>query len=266
MENRFEPIPSEQQRWGSALPPPLRSHAPQDIEAQNAQALCLRVQDMLPSLIEHDGDIRPEIASAVYGHLAVCPECAREFDTMQRLVALVEDLPALELPMDYSGLIMQRIQEENLAAAALFLPHETITAPPVLDTALETTSSSLNEAHSRSLLERAGLMPRLLLVGALTAAFLLLAVSEWGRASLSISAETLGSWLGQVAHIARHLPVLGWIVEAACNALNHVSHSIQQAYRSLGTRAAQGLVLDVALFAGAYVLLSRRNRARQYGI
>jgi len=67
---------------------------------------------MLPDLLENDGSVRPEMATAIYAHLAVCPGCSREYDQMQRVIARIEALPPAEMPMDFSGVIMRRIQEQ----------------------------------------------------------------------------------------------------------------------------------------------------------
>src|SRR5438067_387098 len=101
MENRFEHTPpEEQQGWGAyATPPPYPDQQNSyHSELPQGMNLCARVRDMLPSLLENDGEIRPEMAAALYGHLAVCPGCAREFEEMQRVVAVLEALPPAEMP------------------------------------------------------------------------------------------------------------------------------------------------------------------------
>src|SRR5438552_1551000 len=124
MENRSEHIPPEQ-GWGAyATPPTYPSHSayqrpdPPGAEAQLNQEstlppqanLCAWVREKLEPLLENDDEIRPEMATALYGHLAVCQGCAQAFEQIQKVVAMLEALPPLELPMDYAPLILRRIQ------------------------------------------------------------------------------------------------------------------------------------------------------------
>jgi len=83
---------------------------PQQITQVCAAGLCERVHEKLQLLLENDPEINPEMVTALYGHLAVCAECSSDFQTMRRLVNLMETLPTAELPMDYSQQILQRIQ------------------------------------------------------------------------------------------------------------------------------------------------------------
>jgi hypothetical protein len=111
MENRFDHNPPEEQGWGNYVTPPgaagRNSYRPgsQPLET----ALCQRVREMLPHLLENDGEIRPEMARQVYGHLSVCPGCAGEFDEMERVILLMDKMPPAEMPQDFSQIIMQRI-------------------------------------------------------------------------------------------------------------------------------------------------------------
>ncbi|GEM_PF-2000245 len=111
MENRFDHNQPEEQGWGGYVTPPgapgRNSYRPgsQPLET----ALCQRVREMLPHLLENDGEIRPEMARQVYGHLSVCTGCAGEFDEMQNVILLMEKMPPAELPQDFSQIIMQRI-------------------------------------------------------------------------------------------------------------------------------------------------------------
>ena len=72
--------------------------------------VCLQVREQLQALLENDGSIRSETATALYVHMAVCSECAREFEAMQRVVHMLEAMPLADLPTDYSRLVMSRIQ------------------------------------------------------------------------------------------------------------------------------------------------------------
>ncbi len=130
MENRFEHTPPEGQGgWGAYVTPPAVPGQQQNnagaTETQAQVGLCAHVQDLLPALIENDGQIRPEMATTLYGHLAVCKACAREFAEMKRVIQMLAALPPAEMPMDYSGLIMSRIQTEMLSVPGLVAPHPT---------------------------------------------------------------------------------------------------------------------------------------------
>ena len=111
MENRFDHNQPEEQGWGDYVTPPgapgRNSYTPGTFPLETA--LCQRVREMLPHLLENDGEIRPEMARQVYGHLSVCTGCAGEFDEMQRVILLMDKLPPAEMPQDFSQIIMQRI-------------------------------------------------------------------------------------------------------------------------------------------------------------
>lgn len=111
MENRFDHNQPEEQGWGGYVTPPgapgRNSYTPGAFPLETA--LCQRVREMLPHLLEKDGEIRPEMTRQVYGHLSVCAGCAGEFDEMQRVILLMEKLPPAEMPQDFSQIIMQRI-------------------------------------------------------------------------------------------------------------------------------------------------------------
>src|SRR5258708_1114651 len=65
MENRFEHSQPEEQGWGAYVTPP-RYTGPEHTEPsvrRTQTGLCARVVEMLPALLENDGDIRPEMAT-----------------------------------------------------------------------------------------------------------------------------------------------------------------------------------------------------------
>lgn len=111
MENRFDHNHSEEQGWGNYVTPPgtpgRNSYRPNHTPLETA--LCQRVREMLPHLLENDGEIRPEMARQVYAHLSVCAGCAGEFDEMQQVIQLMEKMPPVDMPQDFSQIIMQRI-------------------------------------------------------------------------------------------------------------------------------------------------------------
>ena len=125
MENKFEHNEPEQQNWKKYLQPvnpPIQQ--PQQNVSQDA--LCAWVCEQLSYLLDNDGSVRPEQAAGIHGHLALCRHCAQEWEEMQNVVALVENLPPVALPRDFSGLVMQRIEQQNAPFAQHIVSPQTI--------------------------------------------------------------------------------------------------------------------------------------------
>ncbi|HZP85060.1 MAG TPA: hypothetical protein VFB21_25710 [Chthonomonadaceae bacterium] len=294
MENRFEHLPPEEnQGWGAyATPPPIPGQ--QNIQRADTppqSSLCVRVREMLPSLIENDGEIRPEMAQALYGHLAGCPGCAREFDEQQRVVKLVESLGQAELPMDFSARIMRHIQSRPAPIADAPRPKDAA-APPFVavsvatlkDTAATAGSEQKTEAKPQGVrmttsVTRLKSLPtqeqdliaptvahsweRLTLAGALSAVLTVFLMTEWGRQMLGVNAESVLVWLDQIGDALRRVPLLGALFAVMVSALSQVGHLLQDTYNTLGGLAARGLALDLALCAGVYYLFVLRRQRGQ---
>ena len=299
MENRFEHTPEEEEKgWGAyATPPPTsgfgRSHndantgpggqgSMLNYSSQPHKSLCSKVQEMLPSLLEQDGEIRPEMASSLYAHLSVCPPCKREYTEMQSVLSMLEALPSLDIPMDYSSAIMRQIQLGNLpntdrektlpimASAPLAAENSVKNRSANVQTTSQRAQQQLTSVHSltgTSLSTHYGvvrigqqLLQRLIATAvglALIAFFLSL---NWGRQMLGANLEMAGEWLGQIGDTLKQVPVLGQIVASIVSALSQMSSSISEAYHSVGALAAQGIALNVGLGA-AYYFWVRKNRA-----
>jgi len=290
MENRFNHTPPEgEQGWGAYVtPPPIPGQ--QNTEQAGQTNLCAQVRDWLPSLLENDGDVRPEVSSSLYAHLAACSGCAREFDEMQRVVALLEALAPAELPADFSGVIMRRIQTEmgpvqnastHPTSAASSLSGEaaidagiTDAAPKATPQAAHTTAVVAETRAKRTLaLEQQAithtgvrLWERLTLAGMFSAFLAFVLSTEWGRELLGVNLDTASAWLGQIGDTLRRVPVLSGIVALMLSALAHAGDVISDTYKNLGVMAARGLVLDVALCAGIAYLLARRQRGHRMRI
>ena len=285
MEHKFEHDPQENTRsWGAyATPPPIpgQTHKtePQHLVPQRATAvsLCARVQEMLPPLLENDGSIRPEMASAVRAHLAACLDCSREYKTLQRVAMLVEKMPLAELPTDFSARIMQRIQAEHQPAApeAVVRAEVSIQTPAAKNTAKTAVKNTkINTATRTATTQKSGLTQtawtmhtlamwqKVTLAGMFAATLAFFLSTAWGRALLGTRLETALQFLSQVTEAVRRVPVLGWIADYAFNALSQAEQTLQMAYRSMGAGAAQGLALDVALCAGAGFALAMQKRTR----
>ena len=103
MENRFEHNEPESQNWKKYLPPVTPPTAGQQAEQQKVSqdALCAWVCEQLSYLLDNDGSVRPEQAAGIHGHLALCRHCAEVWEEMQNVVALVENLPPVALPLRF---------------------------------------------------------------------------------------------------------------------------------------------------------------------
>ena len=123
MESRSEHSPPEQQTWNATYitpQPPGRAAQTEAAISQSAamkSEVCLQVREQLQALLENDGSVRSETATALYVHMAVCSECAREFEAMQRVVHMLEAMPLADLPADYSHLVMRKIQTGSAPVA-----------------------------------------------------------------------------------------------------------------------------------------------------
>jgi hypothetical protein len=287
MENRFEKQQEEKQDWGAYVKPPQTSSPSQESEAsaQNSAplvqryepkeaslALCEQVRELLPALVESDGTIRPEMAATIFAHLTVCRDCAREFDELQRIVAVLNSLPMTPLPHDYSGLIMQRIEREMGGLYPLMeLPPNWATSSWNGEAAQST--NPLNRSHSSEpivqLLSQSTLplRQRVILLGAFFATLLLFLTNGWGRTSLGASMSTLHDWLQQIAQATESVPFLGTIVAEGFGVLAQSVHLLEETYLHIGANAMRGVFFDVALATGIYLLYQGRNqKAKQAGI
>lgn len=295
MENRSEHTQPEEQGWGAYATPPRYTgqHTPSS-DAQVQFRLCAQVVERLPSLLENDGEIAPEMAAALYSHLSLCAQCAREFDEMQRVVAMVEALAPIEMPMDFSGIIMQRIQTEIGPLRSDATPRPTVAASSTLSgeaarNAAERQSGSheriaafLQETEAKRLhadaahaglhldsltQTRANGLERITMAAILVAFVAFCLSSTWGRQMLGVNLESAGAWLMQVRAAVERVPLLGSMAGFIFAALTQVGSLIVETYRNLGTMAAKGLVVDIGLIAVAYyVFFARRQRQRMHGI
>lgn len=272
MENRYEQNPEERQEWGAyATPPPTFRQNPQRQETQqNSPAtLCARVQEMLPSLVENDGTIRPEMAEALFAHLAVCPTCAKEFEEMQHMVALLNNLTAQPLPMDFSGVIMHRIERE---LGGLYGQQ----TPPLNATATQqrtaevyqqgahvdfATVSQLQHTTLETSLTQTTLTAwqRVIALGAFFATLLVFLSSGWGRATLGANLQTAREWLRQIAQATEDIPLLGWITGQAFSAISQSLHVLEETYRTLGASAMKGLFVDIVVATTVILFMNGRK-------
>ncbi len=303
MENRFEHLPPEEnQGWGAyATPPrlPGQQHN-QQASGPSSSALCARVRESLPYLLDNDGEISPQMATALYGHLSVCAGCAREFDEMQQVVRMVETLGQAELPMDFSLRIMRHIQSGQTSAEAApkdaaARPFAVITSTSSLDApradievvkrqtqpmpsqqtnptvSRQTTIQGLETSlrTEQDLLLRTGvrLWERLTLAGLLSTVMTFFLMTQWGGQVLGANLSGLRAWFNEIGETLHRVPVQGALFAVMFSALSQVGDLLSETYRSLGGMAARGLALDIALCAGIYYLfVLRRQRGQMRGI
>ncbi len=271
MESRFDFNPEQEGEagWKSSLPPQsstgtgAKESQETQVPLRNTGNLCARVSEMLPSLIEGDGEIRPEMATAIYGHLAVCPDCAKEYDRQQRTVMLLEQLPLLDLPKDFSGLVMDRIQAEMGSYKDGVLKRQQANHAETLSRLSQSNETAVVSTQSAALYSHLSLHQRAVLTGLFAALLLFFLASEWGRTALGGNAEAIISWLRGAGDASHSLPVLGQTVQTALSGLSQMAETIRESFVTLGATAAQGLAIDAALGAGAFLLYSRRGRQTQ---
>ncbi|HZT41388.1 MAG TPA: hypothetical protein VFA07_04335 [Chthonomonadaceae bacterium] len=300
MENRHleNTPPEEQPGWGAyATPPPnplgtagnALSGGPNKAEQMS---LCDRVRDLLPALLENDGDIRPEMAATLYGHLSACPGCAQEFNEMQRVVALLESLGPAPMPADYSDLILRRIRTEigplteragpfqspsvagngqqplPSAAASSVFGEAAATAPTETERAVAAalSPSGLRE-EGLVTLPNLRLWERLTLTGIFSALMAFLLSTAWGREMLGSSLESIQAWFGQIGEVLRRVPVVNWLAAAVFAALAQAGDLLEETYRSLGGTETMHLGMEIAILAtiGCF-LVARKRYGRMRGI
>jgi len=111
------------------------------------------------------------------------------------------------------------------------------------------------------------LWQRWVMAAVLSMAALFCLTTAWGRQMLGANVETSKVWLGQVGDMLKNVPLLGWLANIVFAALSGVSEILEATFRALGSLAARGLAVDVALFAAAcFFLAARRQRSQLPGI
>lgn len=284
MENRFEKKEEEKQDWGAYVKPPQTSRPSQESEAsaqssgeqllrfeprsEAPSALCDLVREHLPALVENDGTIRPEQAAAMFAHLTICRDCAREFDELNRIVSVLNSLPLSPLPHDYSGLIMQRIEREMGGLYPLMeLPPNSATSSWTGEAANQTSrnETALGANSLAGILSQTALplWQRVVALGAFFATLLLFLSSEWGRATLDASLGTVEDWFRQIARATAEIPLLGWITAEAFSSLSQSARLLEETYLHIGANAMRGVFLDTAIVTGVYFIYQGRNRKKQ---
>ena len=239
---------------------------PTEISTVQAVGLCDRVRDKLQLLLDNDPDIRPEMATALYGHLAVCSECAVEFAAMRRMVNLLETLPSMDLPIDYSPHVMRRIQAGAVTVApakAQVAPGPTYAASSLVSGGVAThekrrvtNTLAVNKTGETGL----AFWQRLLVSVALSGLFVYLLASEWGRQMLGDNLEAARAWLSQLGEHLERVPVLGALIISLGAALSSVNEALSHTFNTLGGMAAQTLAIELSLGFAVCLLIAARRR------
>jgi hypothetical protein len=274
MENRFQHPTAEEQGWGAYATPPKYG--------SRQAGLCADVCRMLPDLLENDGSVRPEMASAISAHVAVCPDCSREYEQMQRVIARIEALPPAEMPMDFSGPIMRQIQVQVETTRGAKIParqvqHSPVNAPvekkvvairPVVGTGTITAAQLRSGQQSDTITQtRAQAWQRVTLGAILSGLLAFFLNNAWGRQMLGVNLANATGWLEQIGESMSRLPLVGGIVGLVVSALAQTSGLLSETYHSLGSLAARGLALDIAMGVLAYYyVLNRRQREQRLGV
>jgi hypothetical protein len=241
---------------------------------------------MLPDLLENDGSVRPEMATAIYAHLAVCPGCSHEYDQMQRVIARIEAMPPAEMPMDFSGVIMRRIQEqaETVHRGRAVTRQETTPSPQSKSgaratvtvtrsagsqTGVQTTVTRMTSGMQSHTVMQTGTQfwQRLSLAAMLSGILAFFLNSAWGRQMLGVNVGNAAGWMEQIAESVSRVPILGWMAGLIFSALAQASGMLSEAYHTLGALVVRGLVIDIAMGVLAYYyVLTRRQREQRLGV
>ncbi len=286
MENRFENNQPEEQGWGAYATPPNYSGYQNKHEQGPASQLdlCDRVRELLPALLENDGDIRPEMATAIYGHITVCISCSADYEEMKRVVALLNLQQPVELPMDFSGIIMQRITLEIGPHRQGASVNPTQAASPVVSgeaaahsaaprVSAEVTAGSNTFARSKSysasrerVLQQEGTtynktVSSAVLVGML--AFFL--TSAWGRAMMSVDIKAANALLAQIAESLQRIPVLGALAGLVLHTLIGAGNLIESTFFDEGSQSALLLAMKIGLCVLIFNYARKRHLKNQVG-
>ena len=287
MENKFEHNEPEQQNWKKYLQPVNPPQTVQQPQQQNVSqdALCAWVCEQLSYLLDNDGSVRPEQAAGIHGHLALCRHCAQEWEEMQNVVALVENLPPVALPRDFSRLVMQRIEKQNAPFAQRSASPQpigktdahtqavaSIRVKVAADQTVEQktltlhTQETLSTTQTQQTQTRSQLMQRVSAGSVLSGLLAYFLSTAWGRqmlGAMGANVNIVSAWLGQTADVLRSVPVVTWIFGLIFSALAQANAMLSHTYHAMGTMAAVGLGMDVAVCAFAYMYLNNRRRSIQ---
>ncbi len=298
MENRFEHTPpEEQQGWGAYATPPQipGQQKPEEQVTQRPSlphdlSMCDRVRERLPYLLENaDGEISADTVRVLYGHLSICESCSQDFDDHQRIASLLDSMPQVEMPMDFTGIIQRRIQvmavstqsdavvtpvgsrafgtpiastQTTMSSSASFtknsITNRTLTQNATLVSTLNKTTISVSRQIGKL---ESGLIQRLTAGSILAAIMAFFVSSTWGSEMLGENISTVRTWLDSVGTTLSRIPILGRVMLLVFTALAQVGDLLGDTYRTVGNMAVRGLAMDIGVcIATYYFLVARRQR------
>ncbi len=289
MENRFEHTPpEEEQGWGAyATPPPVSGIN----KAQNASqripgmphdlSMCSRFAEHLPAMLENaDGEMSADILRALYGHMSVCDSCSDLFDEQQRITALLDSMPQVELPMDFTGVVQRRIElnavssqpqavvtpviggrafGSSIPQGAEAIHKRNITMNAAAVSGLKKTQSS--SVLTQSVTSQQSLMQRLMTGSVVAAIMAFFVSSSWGKEMLGQNLTAVRAWLDQMGQALGKIPLFGRLALVVFTALAEMGDLLGSTYRTVGDMAVRGLAMDIGVcIAGYYFLVVRKQR------
>ena len=282
MENRFEQTPPEEREgWGAyATPPATSGHSP--LSSSGQLGLCKEVRDLLPLLIEGGGEVRPEMVATVTGHLGICPTCSRDFKEMQRVVMLLDTLPAPQMVQDYSMVIMRRIQAQGSPQSHGAVPRldvatsnggvgrvgplerggvsrsgtENIATSTVGTTRRHKIIQTQNKVTAQQ-------VQRVTAAGVVAGMLAFFLSTEWGREALGGNLESAGEWLRQIGDALAEIPGLHLLIASVMAVLGQAGILLHDTFRTAGSAIMQGVAIDVGLLGASYYYLGSRRRRTQ---
>lgn len=70
---------------------------------------CLKILELLPRFIEND--FSEEELEQIRRHLAQCPSCQAEYESMRRLMDTLETVPNLTVPPSFKEAVMRQLAQ-----------------------------------------------------------------------------------------------------------------------------------------------------------
>lgn len=237
-----------------------------------SNGLCDRVREKLQALLENDPGILPEMATALKGHLMVCPDCNVEFNQLRNMVNLLETMPTAEPPTDYSKLIMQRIQGIVPARATVSAPVSGQKRAVTRDPSYAASSDRLGEAANLTmslpvavrlvhpLRRESDLLARRL--SAVSLAFMLafLMDSAWARQMIALNLDTVRGSAVAFANLLGRVPVVGALTAFVAGAFIGLDRAVGTAFATLTQSPALALAVEAAAIVSLLGILSMRTR------
>ncbi len=218
------------------------------------------VRSRLPDLLEDDGSVMPDEAVALHGHMAVCSSCKREFRQMQQVVASIESLPLLDLPIDLAAKVHDDIvarslkprptEQDPASQRTRFSVDGQAGASSLSFTAVERQNvNSVTTAAQHQVNLRSTIISLLVVIG--------IAAMPWCRAAMGVNFEVARRAIASLGHLSVHVPVVGWVVTVATSVLMNIVEGSAAAFAA-NPAMVTAYVFDAALICAAAWFMRRR--------